>query len=136
MKNYKIVYCVTALFLLSGCSTIVEGKTQSVSVSTPGAEGAICTLSSPAIGNLSIKTPDTIMVQKSKHNIDVRCTKDCYEDTVGTIPSSFEGMTFGNIIFGGIIGVGVDAASGAMNNYQPSLMIQMTKKTTPECAGK
>ena len=27
-------------------------------------------------------------------------------------------MTAGNVVFGGLIGLGVDAASGAMNKYQ------------------
>ena len=35
-------------------------------------------------------------------------------------------MTAGNIVFGGLIGLGVDAASGAMNTYDPSVEVVMT----------
>jgi hypothetical protein len=35
-------------------------------------------------------------------------------------------MTAGNVLFGGIIGLGVDAASGAMNTYDPGVEVLMT----------
>ena len=45
---------------------------------------------------------------------------------VGTLASSVEGMTAGNILVGGVIGLGVDAASGAINKYEPGVEIKMT----------
>jgi hypothetical protein len=35
-------------------------------------------------------------------------------------------MAAGNVIFGGIIGLGVDAASGAMNKYPDVVTVAMT----------
>jgi hypothetical protein len=35
-------------------------------------------------------------------------------------------MTAGNVVFGGFIGLGVDAASGAMNTYDPGVEVIMT----------
>jgi hypothetical protein len=35
-------------------------------------------------------------------------------------------MTAGNVVFGGLLGLGVDAASGAMNTYDPSVEVIMT----------
>jgi hypothetical protein len=35
-------------------------------------------------------------------------------------------MTAGNVLFGGIIGLGVDAASGAMNKYDSGVEVMMT----------
>ena len=114
-------------FVLLGCSTIVKGTTQTVAVNTPGVEGATCVLHSSVIGSRSVITPATITLEKSKEAITVRCTKECYTDSGGIIPSNFEGMSAGNIILGGIIGLGVDAASGAMNQYAPEVQIVMTK---------
>ena len=34
-------------------------------------------------------------------------------------------MTAGNVVFGGVIGLGIDAASGAMNKYQPGVEVVM-----------
>ena len=40
-------------------------------------------------------------------------------------------MTAGNVLFGGFIGLGVDAASGAMNKYDPGVEVVMTP--LPNC---
>jgi hypothetical protein len=123
----KKIILITSCIALSACSTITKGSTQTVAISTPGVENALCTLESPAIGQMTVKTPDTVMIEKSKHDIHVTCEKACYETASGTIPSNFENMTFGNIIFGGVIGVAVDAGTGALNKYEPSISIAMKK---------
>jgi hypothetical protein len=121
----KGLWLLAAASLLAGCATIVRGTTQAVAVDTPGVQGAACTLTSPAIGTVTVITPGTTTLSKSKESITVRCTKECYFDGSGVISSSFEAMTAGNIILGGVIGLGVDAASGAMNNYTPSIQVLM-----------
>jgi hypothetical protein len=52
-------------------------------------------------------------------------TKECYQPGTAIIPSNIEGMTAGNLLFGGVIGIGVDAASGAMNKYPPQTDVVM-----------
>ena len=116
---------------LAGCATIVKGTTQVVAVTTPGVQGATCTLSSPAIGSRVIVTPGTTTLEKSKDAISVRCTKECYADGAGVISSNLQAMTAGNIILGGIVGLGIDAASGAMNEYTPEIQVMMMP--TPGC---
>lgn len=103
--------------LLARCSTIVKGTEQQVSVNTPGAPGALCQLQSPAIGTRTVQTPANIVLPKSRHNVAVSCSAQCFGPGVGTLGSHTGVMTAGNVIFGGIIGLGVDAASGAMNKY-------------------
>jgi hypothetical protein len=63
--------------LLCGCSTIVKGTKQEVSITTPGVQGAMCTLTSPAIGTRTVQTPGNIVLPKSKHNVSVACAKQC-----------------------------------------------------------
>jgi hypothetical protein len=122
--NTKAVLLVA--LAVAGCATITKGTTQVVAVNTPGVAGATCKLTSPAIGTQSVVTPDTITLTKGRDNISVRCTKECYQDGAGVISSNLESMTAGNIIVGGLIGFGVDAASGAMNNYTPEIQVVMT----------
>ena len=47
---------------------------------------------------------------------------------VGVIKSEIEAMTASNIIFGGIIGLAVDAGSGAINVYPPTILITLPSK--------
>jgi len=43
----------------------------------------------------------------------------------GVIESSVEVVTVRNILVGGVIGLGVDAMSGAINKYEPETTIEM-----------
>jgi hypothetical protein len=127
------LFCTIAVFGLAGCATITRGTTQTVAINTPGVEGATCTLISSSIGSQTITTPATITIAKGSDSVSIRCTKECYNDGVGTLASNMEGMAAGNILMGGPLGLGVDAASGAMNKYSPQADIVMTKNGT--CGG-
>lgn len=111
------------LFVLvfSGCATITKSPDQTVTVNTRPA-GAECSLVREGQVIAVIRpTPGSINVQKDKDPISVTCKKPGFLDSIGEMSSEFEAMTFGNIIFGGLIGVGVDAISGAMHEY-PTLV--------------
>src|SRR3989337_4160049 len=100
--------------LFGGCSAIVKGTEQQISVNTPGVPGALCQLQSPAIGTRTVQTPANVILPKSKHNVAVSCTAQCYSPGVSTLASHTEVMAAGNVLFRGIIGLGVDAASGVV----------------------
>jgi hypothetical protein len=125
------VAALCGVILLTGCSTIVKGTQQQVSVATPGVQDAMCTLTSPAVSTRTVQTPGNIVLPKSKHNVAVTCVKQCYSDDVGVLASETEIMTAGNVVFGGLIAIGVDAASGAMNKYQSGVEIVMSP--IPHC---
>jgi hypothetical protein len=115
----------------SGCASIVVGTDQSVTVQTTPS-GASCELKrdGTVIGVVN-PTPGTVTVDKSKHDIAVICKKDGYQDASGAFSSDFQDMTFGNILFGGFIGVAVDASSGAMHEYPASVTITMAPNSFP-----
>lgn len=113
-------------FQLSACASIVKGSSASVAITTPPVQGAMCSLSSPE-GTWQVTSPGSVTVSRSKHDIQVRCTKEGYQDAAAVIPSSFEGWTLGNLIIGGVIGVGVDAATGALNDYPNAFQVPMTQ---------
>jgi hypothetical protein len=115
-----------ALLLLPSCATIVKGTTQTIAINSPGVAGARCQLRSGAIGTVDVVTPATVTLEKSQENITVHCTKECFQDGAGIVTSFTEGLAAGNIIAGGVIGLGIDAASGAMNKYAPETIIVMT----------
>jgi hypothetical protein len=86
----------------------------------------MCTLQSPGVGSRSVQTPSNIILPKSKHNVAVSCTAQCYAPGVATLASHTEVMAAGNVLFGGVIGLGVNAASGAMNTYDANVDVIMT----------
>lgn len=115
----------------AACATIVEGTDQTVSV-TSEPEGAVCKLTreGQTVGAIN-PTPGSIEVDRSSDDITVKCDLDGYLTSIGELPSEFEGMTFGNILFGGIIGVVVDVSTGASSEYPESINIVMIPASFP-----
>lgn len=120
-----ILLSAAVCLLLCGCASIVKGTSQSISISTPPTTGAQCTLSSSE-GTWLVVSPGSVTVPKSKSDIAVHCTKPGWQPAVATIPSGFAGMTAGNILLGGVVGLGVDAATGAIHEYPHSIQVPMT----------
>lgn len=110
---------------LSGCASIMEGQTQSIAIASPPTTGATCTLSNSR-GEWSVTTPGTVSVKKSRHDMAVSCSKEGYQTATARIPSDFAGWTLGNLLIGGVIGIGVDAGTGAMNKYPHAFEVPMT----------
>jgi hypothetical protein len=133
MHRLFIAVLLGAASLSGACSTIVKGTQQQISINTPGVTGAMCTLQSPAIGTRTVQAPGNLTLPKSKHNVAVACTAQCYTPGVATLASHTEVMAAGNILFGGVIGLGADAASGAMNTYDANVDVYMTP--VPKCGG-
>ena len=130
MKLLAIAAAAALGIATSGCATIVKGTTQSLSIKTPPVEDAKCTLTNTE-GTWYLTSPGSVVVHKTKNDLHVACTKDGFDDVSATVPSHFNGTTFGNIIAGGVIGVGIDAASGANYYYPPVWELPMTPVTPP-----
>lgn len=109
----------------SGCATLTKGTSQTLTVTTDPT-GAVCTLSRDAKPLAVINpTPGSMPVEKGRGTISVVCKRMGYQDSSGVLASEFQAMTLGNILIGGLIGVAVDAASGAMHEYPPMVTITM-----------
>jgi hypothetical protein len=113
-----------AAITLSGCATIIQGTSQDIAITTPPVSGANCILTSKE-GSWAVVSPGVAHVEKSKEDVLIKCTKDGYQEANAVIPSDFQAWTVGNIVAGGLIGVGVDAATGAMNEYPKGFAVPM-----------
>lgn len=110
--------------VIAGCATITKGTTQIVAIDTPGVPGADCVVQTAA-GALPVTTPGTITLNKGNATLPVKCTKRCFQDGLGVIPPTVEVMTAGNLVAGGVIGIGVDAVTGAMHRYPDHISVVM-----------
>jgi hypothetical protein len=120
----RLIACLAGALLLAACATITKGTTQLVAVDTPGVAGATCTIQTQS-GPQTVVTPGSVTLNKSSNALPIQCVKECYVTGVSVIPSGTEAMTAGNVILGGVIGLGVDAASGAMNKYPDMVTVAM-----------
>jgi len=124
---------IIALSALVGCSTITKGTEQNITVNTTPS-GAKCDLERRGknIGVVN-STPGTVVVDKTKHDILIKCTKDGFEQATYTNKSGWESGTGGaGIAMDVLLTLGVssavDSISGADNKYEPSVSITLVPK--------
>jgi hypothetical protein len=136
ISNTRLPLVVLALWFLGGCATLTTSSSQTVTLTTDPA-GAACTFKREGkVVGIVNPTPGSLMVSKSHAALEVACVKEGYVDATGTVGSKFQAMTFGNILFGGIIGIAVDAASGATAEYEPQISIRLTPSEFPDVAAR
>jgi len=132
MNRINFVVLLSVSMLGSGCASIVSGHNQSVSVETRSKQGqavmsANCKLSNNK-GTWFVTSPGSVTVNRSFEDLLVNCEKENQEPGLAAVKSSTKAMAFGNIIFGGVIGAGVDVATGAAYDYPTMITVLMGEK--------
>ncbi len=123
----KLIIAAGAVMALGGCSTIVDGQSQTIGVNT-SPTGARCELEREGaqIGVVD-PTPGTVTIEKTKYDIIFNCSKDGYQDASFVNKSDVNAATFGNILIGGGIGWAIDSATGSDNKYQGTVSVTLAK---------
>lgn len=99
--------------LLPSCAAIFQGSSMDISVKTdpPGAKATVD-------GSVSKTTPCSFTLERDvEHQVFVE--KEGFNTYTVNVRSVESGMIAGNLLFGGIIGIAVDAASGASKTLKP-----------------
>ncbi|MEX3915960.1 hypothetical protein AB4Y43_06905 [Paraburkholderia sp. BR10872] len=136
MKLLGLLGCTAAL---TGCASIVNGTNQVVSIQTfKGSDeiaGAACKLENDK-GTWFVKTPGTVTVHRAYGELSIKCEKNGVDPGIATVKSTTKGMAFGNILFGGLIGAGVDMSTGAAYDYPALITVSMGLTTIIEPPAK
>lgn len=130
--RFFVIAALSAL-CLNGCATITRGSSQSWTVETDPV-GADIVLSSGE----TCKSPCTLK-KKRKHPFTVNINKEGYEPVKTDVQSSVSGAgaagMAGNILVGGLIGLGVDAGTGANKDLKPNpLVVKLVASTATPAA--
>lgn len=118
MKSIWLV-AVAALLPVAGCASVVRGTTEKVTVNSEPADATIRT----SLGHSCPMSPCTVEVSR-KTEFTAFAEKEGFKPGqmyIGTKMSGggAAGMA-GNVLVGGVIGVGVDAATGATLDHFPN----------------
>jgi hypothetical protein len=116
----------------AGCASVTRGTTENISISsTPeGATAEITGLEIPT----SCVTP---CVVQAKRNADITVTvnKEGYAPQIipltKEIPGAGAAGFAGNVLLGGLVGMGVDAATGAALDHKPNPVIVTLQPAAP-----
>lgn len=119
----KLVVAAAAAVSLSACATITRGTTQAFEVRTTPPGAAVETTN----GLYCKATPCVFQNVARNSNFTVTITKPGYKTVTTNVTNTTAGgggaAMAGNIIFGGLIGAGVDATNGSMQDLVPNPLI-------------
>lgn len=124
-RTTMILSITTFSMLATGCASIVNGTNQPVSVSTHPIKEAKCTLENDKGKWYVSSTPGSTTIHRSYSDLKVKCEKNGYKSGEKRFASKTKPMAFGNIIFGGAIGAGVDVATGSAYDYPTDMQVDL-----------
>jgi hypothetical protein len=111
MKRFAILTLLVAIS--AGCASIIHGTSQDVGVNSVPS-GARVLVDNQPLG----ATPIVAHLKRSDNHI-IQISMNGYEPVKLTVTKKVSGWIAGNIIFGGLIGLAVDAIDGAMYQLTP-----------------
>ncbi len=120
----RILGALAFCAILGGCASVTRGTTETISVSSSpsGAEAEISGLETPT----TCLTPCAV-VAKRNADITVTVRKEGFDPEVvqltKEIPAAGAAGFAGNVLAGGLIGMGVDAYTGAATDHKPNPVI-------------
>jgi len=104
---------VVAPVLVIGCATIMHGSSQDVSISSQPT-GATVTIDNQPAGVTPVAAK---LKRKDMHHIAIHM--DGYQPFEMVTTRKVSGWVWGNIVFGGLIGLAVDAMTGGLYEVRP-----------------
>jgi PEGA domain-containing protein len=99
--------------LVAGCATIIHGGSQDVGISTSPAGAKV------TVDNQSTAITPFVAKLTRKDDHTIRLQLDGYQPAEVRLTKSMSGWVWGNIVFGGVVGIAIDAVTGAMYSLRP-----------------
>jgi len=128
MNKQGILVALGVMLMTSGCATVIRGTKETAKFESypAGATVTAESISADKLGPFSCVTPCE-MELKRKREWNVSFALDGYQTVAGVLEKRVTGggvaSGAGNVLAGGIIGVGVDAGTGANLDLRPNPMI-------------
>jgi PEGA domain len=117
----RLVVAAAMVLPCFGCASMTRGTTENISITStpPGATAELSGLDNPT----ACVTP-CVVVAKRSADITVTVNKAGYEQQVipliKEIPGAGAAGFAGNVLVGGLVGMGVDAYTGAAQDHKPN----------------
>jgi len=134
MKTKILILALAVAFLFSGCASIIHGPIQTVDF-TSQPTGAKVTIDGKEYG----MTPQSVDLRRmgrlkgesqEKNAYNVKIELEGYYPYELEIKREMDGWFMGNVLFGGLIGIIIDAANGSMYKLTPDQVSAAMGQTT------
>ncbi|MBJ9720243.1 hypothetical protein I5515_00310 [Acinetobacter calcoaceticus] len=125
MKKVLLTSLIALTLGINGCATIVSGSSQIVTFTSVPESATIEIKNRKGVKIHTGQTPVTVSLKKGAgyfkpESYQVSFSKSGYQSKTVEVTGALSGWYFGNILFGGLIGILiVDPATGAMFRLAP-----------------
>jgi predicted small secreted protein len=113
MNRSTVVTLVACSLALTACASIMHGTHQDIGISSTPTSASV-TIDNAASG----QTPYVAKLSRKDNHI-IHIAADGYQPADLTLTRSVSGWVWGNLLFGGLIGLAVDAISGGLYKLTP-----------------
>jgi PEGA domain len=123
----RSISALVGLLAVAGCASIMHGTSQDIGFqSTP-------TNAKVTVDGLPMGSTPVVAKLSRKDNHIVKMNLDGYQPFEATLTRSTSGWVWGNVVFGGLIGLAVDAMTGGLYNLNPNQISgQLAQGVTPQ----
>lgn len=127
----KISFLVIIFSFVFGCASMFGESQQMISIETHNGEKAKAKIETPD-STFVKEIPADITINKGWGSVKVTVEDECYLRTSEEVGDSIEPSFWLNI-FNAYVGFFIDAATGAMWEYDSSTVVTLQEKDSPEC---
>ena len=113
MHRFIRLAALSSVAFIASCATIMHGTTQDVGISSTPSSAQV------TVDNVVLGPTPVIAKMKRGDNHMVKIELTGYLPFEATVTKKTSGWVWGNIVFGGLIGLVVDASTGGLYNLTP-----------------
>jgi hypothetical protein len=116
LKKLSLAGLIAGSMALAGCASIVNGTTEGFTVDSAPTHASI------SVDGISQGQTPVVLNLKRDQAHTIKLGLAGYKPVTIQLQKGLSGWVFGNILFGGLIGLAVDAVDGAMYKLTPQQM--------------
>ena len=113
-KSVIAVFALSAPMLLSSCATIFSGGSPKITINGDVSEPVTITTTKQTYANVTLPA----VVKVKRHKLDgqrIKITSENYTFDDIVLEKTVNGLTFGNIFIGGLVGLGIDLSTNCVS---------------------
>jgi hypothetical protein len=133
-RSFARIAHLSPILLAAACASIVSDDDTTTYIATEP-ENARCELQGDGF-NRVVNTPASLSLPSDAAPITVVCGAEGFRQTSKDMDTSADGWILGNLIFGGLVGVAIDAARGAGQKFPAELTVVLEPESFESLAAR
>ncbi|MCL1892257.1 MAG: hypothetical protein FWF97_03155 [Alphaproteobacteria bacterium] len=114
--------------LMTGCATVIDGGPDAINMMTSDGSRVTAEVTT-RMGTQTVILPGLVIVPKSCSGVKITVLEEGkIKQSYAVVHSGVNPWIFGSIVFGGVIGIGIDAISNSICTYDRTEVVPIVRK--------